>query len=130
MSLVFAEMLRVRRTERGYSQQQLAEKVYVNRSSIAKWESGARLPDVDMIYRLANALNMDVNALLSAVRESEESPNIIIVDDEKLILHLGISVLEEVFPDAVIRGFTKPSDAIAYAGSNSVALAFLDIEMG
>jgi DNA-binding LytR/AlgR family response regulator len=33
-------------------------------------------------------------------------------------------------PNACITGFTRPSEAIAYAGQNSVALAFLDIEMG
>ena len=130
MRVVFAEMLRARRSERGYSQQQLAEKVFVNRSTIAKWESGARLPDLNMIHRLADALGTDVNALLSAVSNSEESLNIIIVDDEKLILSMGIPVLEEALPGSVITGFTKPSEALAFARSNSVALAFLDIEMG
>ena len=130
MRVVFAEMLRARRSECGYSQQQLAEKVYVNRSTIAKWESGTRLPDLNMIHRLADALGTDVNALLSAVSNSEESLNIIIVDDEKLILSMGIPVLEEALPGSVITGFTKPSEALAFARSNSVALAFLDIEMG
>ena len=130
MRVVFAEMLRARRSECGYSQQQLADKVFVNRSTIAKWESGTRLPDLNMIHRLADALGTDVNALLSAVSKSEESSNIILVDDEKLILRMGIPVLEEVFPGTVITGFTKPSEALAFARGNSVALAFLDIEMG
>ena len=33
-------------------------------------------------------------------------------------------------PSAIITGFTRPSEAIEYAKSNRVALAFLDIEMG
>ncbi|MCR5136313.1 MAG: helix-turn-helix domain-containing protein [Oscillospiraceae bacterium] len=130
MSLVFAESLRSWRTEKGYSQRQLAEKIVVNRSTIAKWEAGSRLPDMDMIYRLANALNVDVNSLMNAAWESEESPNIIMVDDERLILSGGIPVLEEVFSDAIITGFTRPSEAVAFARSNQVRFAFLDIEMG
>ena len=130
MSLIFAETLRSLRNEKGFSQQQLAEKIVVSRSTIAKWETGSRLPDINMLYRLANALNMDVNTLLNAAWESEDSPNIILVDDDKVILTGGIPVLEEVFPDAVITGFLKPSDAVTFAKSNQIALAFLDIEMG
>ena len=127
MSQIFAETLR---SERGYSQQQLSDRIIVNRSTVAKWEAGTRLPDIDMIHRLANALSVDVNTLLNAVWESEESPNIIMVDDEKVILTGGLPVLEAVFPDAVITGFSRPSDAVAFARGNRIALAFLDIEMG
>lgn len=130
MRQVFAETLRALRVEKGYSQQQLADKIVVNRSTVAKWESGSRLPDIDMIHHLANALNSDVNVLVNAVLESEDAHNIILVDDEKVILSGGIPILEEVFPDDVITGFTKASEAVAFAKSNPVALAFLDIELG
>ena len=33
-------------------------------------------------------------------------------------------------PNAIITGFTRPSEAIEYAKTNLIALAFLDIEMG
>ena len=33
-------------------------------------------------------------------------------------------------PNAVIKGFTKPAQAIEYAKENYISLAFLDIEMG
>lgn len=130
MSQVFADALRALRVEKGYSQQQLADKIVVNRSTIAKWESGSRLPDLDMIHHLANALNVDVSILLNAVLESEGTRNIILVDDEKVILAGEIPILEEVFPNDVVTGFTKPSDAVAFAKTNPVALAFLDIELG
>ena len=130
MNLVFAETLRVLRNEKGYSQQQLAEKIVVNRSTVAKWESGSRLPDIDMIYRMANALDVDVAVLLDALYTSEELSNIIMVDDERVILTGGLSVLEKVFPNSVITGFTKPSEALGFARENRIALAFLDIEMG
>ena len=130
MRLVFAETLRSLREEKGYSQQQLAEKIYIDRTTVSKWEAGVRLPDIKMITRIAKALDMDVNTFLDAAQESEESPNIILVDDEKILLSGGIPILESVFPGAVITGFLKPSDALAFAKTNPVFLAFLDIEMG
>ena len=33
-------------------------------------------------------------------------------------------------PNAVITGFTRPSEAVEYAKSNRIALALLDIELG
>ena len=62
--------------------------------------------------------------------ESDEFPNVIIVDDTKIILKGGIPVLEAVMPNAVITGFTRPSEAVEYAKINLIALAFLDIELG
>ena len=130
MGTRFAETLRRLRIEGKLSQAQLADKVFVTRSTVARWESGSRLPDVAMISRLAQCLGVDVNLLLSAVVESDESPNVIMVEDRKVILCGSLTVLEEVMPSATVVGFTRPSEAIEYARSNRVALAFLDIELG
>ncbi len=46
-----------------------------------------------MIYRLAKVLNTNVELLLSAA-EKDEVPNVIMVDDRKLILSGGLSTLE------------------------------------
>ena len=130
MSLLFAEMLKKLRTEKGLSQWDLAEQMFVTRSTISRWENGSRLPDAAMLSRLSRCLDADVNMLLSATMESDESPNVIMVDDRKIILTGGLPVLEAVMPDATITGFTRPSEAIEYAKAHRVALAFLDIEMG
>ena len=130
MNQKFAETLKRLRSEEGYSQQQLADRMIVNRSTIAKWESGSRLPDAAMIYRLAGILGVGADMLFSAVSESEEALNIIMVDDEEIILKGGMPVLEEVFPNAAIVGFTNPKEALEYAGQKRIALAVLDIEMG
>ena len=130
MNNLFAETLKKLRTERGCSQRDLARQVYVSRSTIARWESGSRLPDAAMMSRLAQCLGVDVGVLLSAVAESDEAPNVIMVDDRKAILSGGLPVLEEVMPNATVVGFTRPSEALEYAKANRVALAFLDIELG
>ena len=41
--------------------------------TIARWENGSRLPDAEMILRLANCLDVDANTLLQIAAQSEES---------------------------------------------------------
>ena len=130
MSMLFADTLKKLRTEKGFSQRELAERMYVTRTAITKWENGNRLPDAAMIKRLSEVLGVDVNTLLSAVSESDECPNIIMVDDNAVVLNGSLPIIEEVIPNASVTGFTKPSEAIEYAKAKRVALAFLDIEMG
>ena len=129
MSQTFSETLKKLRTEQGLSQNALADKMFVTQPTIARWESGIRLPDATMITRLAEVLSVDVNILMSAAAVSDVNPNVILVDDRKLILTGGLPVLEEVLPNATVSGFTDADDAIEYAKENRVALAFLDIEL-
>ena len=130
MNMAFAEILKKLRTKKGLSQREMAEQVFVTRSTVARWENGSRLPDAAMISRLSKCLDVDAGTLLSAAAESDDAPNVIMVDDRKIILTGGLPVLEEVMPSAIVTGFTRPSEAIEYAKANRVALAFLDIEMG
>ena len=130
MHTIFAETLRRLRTERALSQQDLAERMNVARSTVARWETGSRLPDVAMLARLARCLGVEADTLLSAAGASDEPPKVIMVDDRKIILSGGLPILEEVMPKAAVVGFTRPSEAAEYARINRVALAFLDIELG
>lgn len=129
MSKYFSDALKKLRNKKGLSQLELAEKLFVTRSTVSRWESGNRLPDAMMISRLAGVLGVNVNVLLSTVEQSDDCPNVILVDDRKLILNGGLPILEEVIPNATVTGFTDADEAIEYAKANRVALAFLDIEL-
>lgn len=130
MNAKFSETLRKLREEKGLSQKQLGKQMFVNHSTIARWENGTRLPDAAMISRLAKCLGVDTNALFRLAAESEESPNVIMVEDSKVILTEGLTILGDVMPNATITGFIWPLEAIEYAKSNRIALAVLDIELG
>ena len=108
----------------------LANLMFVNKATISKWESGTRLPDAAMITRLARTLEVDVGTLFSTASKSDESFNVIMVEDSEPILTYSLLILEEVMPNAVITGFNWPQEAIEYAKTNRVDLAFLDIELG
>ena len=130
MNTLFAETLRNLRTKKGLSQNQLARLMFVNNTTISKWENGIHLPDVAMITRLAQILEVDIGTLFSIASESDESTNIIMVEDNKPILNYSLQILEEVVPNAMIAGFNKPKMAIVYAKANRIDLVILDIELG
>lgn len=130
MDYMFGENLRKLREEKGLSQKQLGNKMFVSPSAIARWESGSRLPDAVMILRLARCLGVDANTLLHLVAQSEKCPNVIMVDDSEIILTGGMSVLSDILPNATIAGFIWPMEAIEYAKINRIDLAVLDIELG
>ena len=129
MNMLFADTMKKLREEKGLSQNEIAKRMYVTRSTVSRWESGLRLPDATMIARLSEVLGVNVNFLLNAAAQSDENPIVIMVDDNKVVLNGGMPIIEEVIPNAAVTGFTKPSEAVTYAKANRVTLAFLDIEM-
>ena len=131
MSKSFADTLKQIRTEQGLSQQQLADKLFVDRSSVANWESGRRVPNALLITRIAETLGVEIGTLMTSVNEEQEArPRVIVLDDEKIILRGEMATLEKAMPNALISGFTNPDDAITYAKSNNIRIIFSDIEMG
>ena len=118
------------RKEKNLSQQQLADKLYVDRSSVANWEAARRIPDAVLLIRIARCLDVDANILLEAIDDTFEIPNVIMVDDESIILKGGLSVIGKLMPNAAVTGFISPVEAQKFAESNRVQLAFLDVEMG
>ena len=65
--------LRVWREFRGLTQTQLAEKAGVTQGAIAQIESGKRKGSIEMLQRLAHALNVDLEDLLWASDEDSVS---------------------------------------------------------
>ena len=130
MAKSFGETVRRLRIESGLSQQQLADRLHVGRPSVANWEVGRRMPDVATIALIAETLGMDTAALLAAAEESDEAPNVLLVDDSPIVLKGGLPILRQALPGANVVGFTKRQEAVEYFKQNPVALAFLDIELG
>ena len=130
MKISFGESLRRSRMRRGFSQQQLANKLGVERSTVSNWEADRRIPDIDMIARLAEYLEISSDELLSASAAEPVTPNVIMIDDERLILNGSLAILRRVMPYANIKGFTSPAAALGFAEKNKTDIVFLDIEMG
>ena len=63
--MTFAEKLKELRKQKGISQEQLAEKIYVSRQAITKWESGNGLPDIENLIAISSLFNESLDSLLS-----------------------------------------------------------------
>ena len=60
------------RTEKGMTQEQLAEKLNVSGRTVSRWENGNNMPDLSIIVELADFYDIDIRELLNGERKSEE----------------------------------------------------------
>ena len=56
------------RTEKGLSQEQLAEKVFVTRQAVSRWETGETTPNTETLKLLSNLYDVSINTLLGSPR--------------------------------------------------------------
>ena len=71
--MTLGEKIREARRKCGLSQEQLADKMSVSRSAIAKWETDKGLPDVGNLKLLARLLSISLDRLLDDEEEVDES---------------------------------------------------------
>ena len=61
----FNKKLQELRKNKGITQEQLAEDIYVSRTAVSKWESGRGYPNIDSLKVLAKYFSISVDELLS-----------------------------------------------------------------
>lgn len=61
---MLSENIKALRKQKGYSQEQLAEKLNVVRQTVSKWEKGYSVPDADLLEEMANIFEVEVSELL------------------------------------------------------------------
>ena len=61
----FNEKLQQLRKQKGLTQEELAQMLYVSRTAISKWESGKGYPNIDSLKQLSNLFGISVDYLLS-----------------------------------------------------------------
>lgn len=52
------------RSDRGFSQEELAEKVYVSRQTVSNWETGKNYPDIHSLLLLSSLFNVSLDQLI------------------------------------------------------------------
>ena len=68
--MAFSENLKKIREENGISQAELAKKVGVNQSLVARCEQGSRIPNIVLGVELATALGTTVETLVNGADET------------------------------------------------------------
>ena len=57
------------RTKKGLSQDELAERVFVTRQAVSRWENGETIPNTETLKLLSKFFNVSINTLLGSPRE-------------------------------------------------------------
>ena len=65
MIMDFSKKLQELRKQKGLTQEELAEALYVSRTAISKWESGRGYPSIDSLKALSKFFGVTIDALLS-----------------------------------------------------------------
>lgn len=63
------EILLKLRTKKGLSQDELAEKIYVTRQAVSRWENGETTPNTETLKLLSKLFDVSINTLLGSPRE-------------------------------------------------------------
>lgn len=66
------KLLQELRKERGFTQEQLAERMGVARRTVSRWETGSNMPDLDVLIELSDLYETDLREILSGERKSEQ----------------------------------------------------------
>ena len=61
----FHEKLQELRKQKGLTQEELAESLYVSRTAISKWESGRGYPNIDSLKAISKFFSVTIDELLS-----------------------------------------------------------------
>ncbi len=63
------EVIHELRTKNGLSQDELAEKVFVTRQAVSRWENGETVPGTETLKLLSGLFNVSINTLLGSPRQ-------------------------------------------------------------
>ena len=67
--------LKLMRSRKGMTQEEVAEHIGVSRQAVAKWEKGDTLPDVESCVKLADLYGVPLDALVRGLKDQDNSEN-------------------------------------------------------
>ena len=120
--MTLGEKIIERRKMENLSQNQLAEKLSVSRSAIAKWESDKGLPDIENLKVLSKVLIISIDSLLEDEDKTEDIQNMetegsleeafLIKRDEKIATYINKRCTVELtdYNDGIIDGYLISQD--------------------
>ena len=71
-AIKIGEFLKVLRKSKGYTQQEVAEVLYVTQKTVSRWENGEGIPDINIIVSVAEFYEVTVDELLKGERKNKE----------------------------------------------------------
>ena len=134
----FGEQLRKAREEKGMTQQTLAEKLFVTRPTVSRWECGERFPDLLTTKKIAEILGVSLDNLLSGkdisvevkrnpVVENKTAYNIIIALYAFVIFSCLIAIVSHISNYFLI--YTKAVGFGGPVGAEAELIGYVSVAM-
>ena len=125
----FNEKLQELRKNKGLTQEELAEILYVSRTAISKWESGRGYPNIESLKEISKFFDVSIDDLLSgekllSIAEKENKSNIRNICDFLfgiVDLFSFILVVLPLYPNT-IDGFIYSVSLLNYTETSSINL--------
>ncbi|QGQ93895.1 XRE family transcriptional regulator [Paenibacillus psychroresistens] len=122
--MIFGEKLKNERKNKGWSQEELAEKLFVSRQSVSKWENDQNYPSIEIIIKVSDLFGVTIDELL---RSDEELTKKVIKDSKQLahpklkfifdvLFLIGIALLVIKIGVIILKKFTD-LDFTLFGGS-------------
>lgn len=99
MSMEFNEKLQYLRKQCSMTQEQLAEKLYVSRTAVSKWESGKGYPNIESLKCISKIFGISIDELLSGneLLELAETENRININKIYGLIYGALDLIAVVF---------------------------------
>ncbi len=85
------------RIDKSMNQENLAEKLYVSRQTVSNYENGKSRPDVDMLIRIAEVLETDVNSIIYGKPELLNKRKKYIVALVEIVIIISLIIFQSIF---------------------------------
>ena len=105
------------RKEKNMTQEQLADKFFVSRRTVSRWETGSNMPDLDILVELADFYDVDLRDIFNGQRREPEMNN-----------ELKDTLLQAAdYTNDVKKTVTKRMNYMFMGGIGALALYFLSL---
>ena len=68
---MLGENIKIYRQKKGYTQEEVANRLHVTRQTISKWEKNYSVPDAEVLVKLADVLEVQTSQLLGVKADSD-----------------------------------------------------------
>ena len=100
VKISLGKFISTRRKQKFMTQEELANKMHVSKSAIAKWETDGGVPDRDNLYRLAEIIGVSVDSMHQII-----AGNVCVNEEQsvKLNINAGCDSIVESYGYLVVR---------------------------
>lgn len=99
--MALSDNIKKLREEQNLTQQQLADRLYVSRQTVSRWENGSRCPDLITAKKLALELNVSMDDLISDEDVNDNQMNFKIWKSEKIQNRIHLQQLRKKLLDVM-----------------------------